>query len=401
MANKRIKNKSKNNGVRRKVVTINPRIRTNTIPASVNTASRIRATQPRQLNLFSNTDRLIHTVVPAGTVRGTVIYDQVITPSITSRLRTQASLFQKIQYVKLRFEVQTQTATATSGGYVVAFLHDPQMEVGTGETALRNLTAIQGTQTSKMWQSTDINIATTSQQYFTLNGNDIRLFSPGRFIVLSDGVPGNDVAITIQFHWTVKLTRPALQRLVNSLPQAVLTSSTLSIGSDSTDMSVIQSRNWNPNTNVFDTYSNDMSAAFTGLPPLQNLGGNTIYYTLPNPISLPIIGGDTPSLIIGFSVINGILQARSYFMPYSGSIQIATANRTFLWQGARLTPVLPDEFSGNTDVTFLVHALQSLSVNQQPMICKQLSVIKQIDSSTLMERLETKLLQLSTDLQHQ
>lgn len=329
------------------------------------------------MRLISNTDRLIHVTLPAGTPRGTVVYDQIITPSIAARLRTQASLFQKVTYARLRFEVQTQTPTTNGGGYVVSFLHDPQMDIGTGEAALRALTAVQGTQTSKFWQSVDMSIQTTSQQYFTLNGNDVRLFSPGRFVVLSDGAPTEPVAITILMHWTVGFTRPALQRLVNTLPQAVVTSSVLYSGTQN-----LRYANWNSQTNVYTPAigaegSDHLQDAVIGLPAIATIGTNVLWYQIPYPVALeqdvtPTVATSS-AFFVSFRVVDGNLIGRLHTLPNDANVIWANANATAprLIANTRLTPVLQDEFHGNTDGPFLVSASQSVSVNRQPMISKE------------------------------
>lgn len=381
-------------------------MRNSTIPASVNTASTVRATQSRNAMLASNTDRLLHVTLPVGAPKGSVIYDQVITPSIAARLRTQASLYQKIRYSRLEFEVQTQTPTTNSGGYVIAFLHDPTMEVGTGETALRSLTAVQGTKTSKFWQSSVLNVQTTSQEYFTLNGQDVRLFSPGRFVVLSDGPPTEAVSITIIFKWTVNLTRPALQRPVARYPQAVLTATGVKlfpgVSSDTSRNALMIYRNWNVTTNTFsppqptpnapgDSYN--VENAFSGLPPVSTIGDLVLYYQMPHPVTLEAdeVGGETFISIARFvsfrAAGDGHYVAKFHELPSDKFVIVPTSTVAteeggyMLIQGDRLNPVTADEFAGNADEVFLVSASPSVSVNRQPMISKEFQTLRPYESS--------------------
>jgi len=370
--------KSKANGNRqpkRQRQVLRPRMRAATIPASVNTASRIRSTQTKQVQLFSNTDRLLHTTVPVDAARGSVIYDQVITPSIADRLRTQASLFQKIEYARLRFEVQTQTPTTNGGGYVVAFLHDPEMDVGTGEAALRALTAVQGTQTSKNWQSVDMTVQTTNQQYFTLNGDDVRFFSPGRFVVLTDGPPTSPISVTILFHWTVKLTRPALQRLVNRFPQAVLVGSALISNNANLRYINITAAGVIANPGASDDAGFIMENAFIGLPPLLAIGSNILWYQIPFCVTTQN-GADSfidTARFVSFrsgTVAGGThYVGRLHYFPNDAQVVNGTRSSSILVQGDRLTPIIPDEFTGNiTDVITLSYTSPSISDNQRPMV---------------------------------
>lgn len=381
------------------------RMRAATIPASVNTASRIKSSQSRNLHAYSNTDRLVQLTLPAGAAKGTVIYDQVITPSIAARLRTQASLFQKVEYSRLRFEVQTQTPTTNGGGYVVAFLHDPQMDLGSGEAALRALTAVQGTNTSKFWQSVDMSVQTTRQQYFTLNGADVRLFSPGRFVVLSDGPPTEPVSITILFHWTVCFTRPALQRLVATLPQLVVVDSFLRSGQE-----YLRRSTWNPVTNVSTPPTNDttsasyrMDDAVSGLPAIGSIGNNILWYLLPSPVYLFQTGGQVvPAPFVSFRATPSTdteMQwgAKLHTLPSDdNAVQDAAANSgPQVFQGARLTPVVPDEYSGTVNGPFLMTASSSISVNQQPSISKSFSTMPRNPQTTTETQSESLTEQLS------
>jgi len=363
----------------------------------------MRSNQTRSLQQHSNTDRLAHVVVSAGTARGSEIYSQVITPSVAARLRTQASLFQKIEYAKLRFEIQTQAPTTVSGGYVVAFLHDPEMDVGTGETALRSLTAVQNTTTSKFWQSSVFNLQTTKQQYYTLSGQDIRLFSPGRLVVMVDGTPSEDVSITILMHWTVKFTRPALQRLVASLPQVVVTSSIL-YASDT----AVHYSNWSGG-NTFEPaidgvagVAGNLENALSGVPPASALGSNRYYVRIPQPVSINVQpdrgGGVKIANFISLSWNDGHLHGDWCELPDDNFIIFPTLGRFEIVQGTRLTPVVPDEFFGSTGGPFLVTASPSVSVNRREMISKIYSALPTEESTIQpmpMESLQDKLSKLA------
>lgn len=371
---------------------VQPKMRTATIPAAVNTASRIKSVQPKTIAVHQNTDRLVHVSLPADAVKGTVIYDQIITPSIADRLRTQAALFQKIRYSELRFEIQTQTATSNSGGYVAAFLHDPQMDIGSGETALRALSAVQGTVTSKFWQSTVMTVRATAQEYFTLNGNDVRLFSPGRLIVLSDGPPTTNVSITILMHWKVSLSRPAFQRLPVRLPQAVVIASFIY-----SDTQNLRYANWNPTNNTFNPTINSAGSEFlenaiSGLPPITAFGPNVLWYQLPTTISILTSATRVRNVnFISFRVVDGHIVGRLATLPSDENIEWAggtDGTDRMIFQNMRLTPVTSSEFSGTTEGPFLVSVSPSVSVNRQPMISKELLTIRPIESSPTLSKVD-------------
>lgn len=364
-----------------------PRIRTSTVPAPVNTASTIRARQPKGVVRQSATDRLFTTTLTAQAERGTVIYDQAITPSLLPRLRQQAGVFQKIIWHDLTFEVQTQTPTTTSGGYVVAFAVDPLLEVGSGQVALNAITTMQGAQTSKTWQSTVFKAPTTKQPLFVANGADERLYSPGRFLVFVDGPPNVNVAMTIIVRWTVSLSEPARLQPAQSTPQPTLTASFLYTGEEK-----VRWENWSPTTNTItpdptDPEAYNMLNAFSGLLPMA-LYQNIVYYRLPQQVPILTTAPISPLAIaafIGLVAEDGILVARLYRKPHPDEAIYANQSLyLFLTQGSTLFPISPREFSGNAAGAFLVTARASSSAPGHSLVCKKLQMIlptEQLESS--------------------
>jgi hypothetical protein len=370
------------------------RINTQTISAGVSTASRITAKQPSRMNVHKNTDRIGNFDVPVATSRGSLIYDQIITPGIASRLRVQASLFQRIKYIALTFEVQTQVATSTSGGYVVAFLKDPNMEVGSGLQALNNLTAVEGTQTSKNWQSVVFNVKPTNLLLYTLSGDDIRWFSPGRLIILSDGPPSSPLAMTVTMNWTVHLEQPALQRLVASFPQVTLIASGLKtrVGLPMTTF------NWTPTDNVETNVP--IRNGFSGLPPFDTFPtGNSFYAQAPYAV---VTAGDVASRFLEFEKGEGQLDwtvTLNYF-PSKTTRVASLETRTEFWQGDRFSPVVQSEFLGTANGALGFWSVrQSHSVNQQQMISKEYRGNQTLDSQNQLQTTQAQLNQLAERFQ--
>lgn len=385
---------SKNQRRKRRVATPNrvrtlnfQRIRTSTVPAPVNTASNIRSRQPRAIAQQSATDRLFTTTLRSQAERGTVIYDQAITPSLLPRLRQQAGVFQKICWHSLTFEIQTQTPTTTGGGYVVAFAVDPLLEVGSGQVALNAITTMQGAQTSKTWQSVVFSAPVTKNPLFVATGADLRLYSPGRLIVVVDGPPNVDVPITIIAKWTVSLSSPARVQLAQSIPQPTLTASFLYTGQEE-----VRFENWSPTSNsitpgVDDPKAKNMLTAFSGLMPLS-MYQSIVYYKMPHPV--PILTTDPISPLamaefIGFVADGETLVARLYRKPHPSEI-LYSSNSLYLVlsQGSLLFPISPREFSGNAAGAFLVVAQALSSAPGHSQVCKKLQMIQpdeQLDPS--------------------
>lgn len=399
---------NKNQRRKRRVATPNrvrtlnfQRIRTTTVPAPVNIASNIRSRQPRSIAQQSATDRLFTTTLRSQAERGTVIYDQAITPSLLPRLRQQAGVFQKICWHSLTFEIQTQTPTTTGGGYMVAFAVDPLLEVGSGQVALNAITTMQGAQTSKTWQSVVFSAPVTRNPLFVATGADLRLYSPGRLIVVVDGPPNVDVPITIIAKWTVSLSSPARVQLAQSIPQPTLTASFLYTGEDT-----VRWENWNPTTNTItpdteDAKAKNMLTAFSGLLPLS-MYQSTVFYKMPHPV--PILTTDPISPLamaefIGFVANGETLVARMYRKPHSSEVLYSSnANYLVLSQGSLLFPVSPREFSGNAAGAFLVTAQALSSAPGHSQVCKKLQMIQPDEQSNPSRGTVSELTLLSEEL---
>lgn len=372
------------------------RLRTSTIPAAVNTASNMRSRQPKKVVSTRNTDRFLHFVIPKGTERGTVVVQQLVATSMTARLRLQGALYQKWSIDEMIFEVQTQTPTTTTGGYVIGITNDPSVRVGVGEEALRTIVALDGSQTAKLWQSTVCHLRPNKTQVlFTSTGQDQRLYSPGTLFLITDGQTENDVSVTINLTWKCKFYNAIRTRAIQSLPQIGLTASCLITGAEK-----LSYRNWNPADNSLvptDTTSTYLENAFSGLPPANNLTGQTIWYSMPHPIAISSKREDgTLDLnnvsFIGFTSASNHWEGRLATLPSLERKSWGSENDFILTQSAILTPVQPTEYVGNRVLSFLVRALPSVSVNQQLMIYKEYQMAPLVKLGDKLSR-QQKLLQ--------
>nr|QXV86524.1 coat protein [Nodaviridae sp.] len=373
------------------------RVRTVNASAPINTASTNTSRQPKSLTQ-TNTDRLAAFTIKAGTARGTVMYDQIITPTITRRLSTQASLFQRVKYHKLTFDIQTQAPTTVSGGFVAAYYKDPSMDVGTGVEALNRMAAVQGSKTSKNWVSLEMPVTPSNDKLYTANGNDIRLFSPGRFRMLTDGTPSIDVNITINLVWTCTFSEPALQRLPLTLPLATLTASYLKTIDNSDELKAFNRTNQGePDVAV------PMEDAFPMLPTASTIGPNVLFYQLPSPFMT--LDSDGNPHVLHFMYFKVGTTGLQLFLSSSPDVldPIENAHQTyFAWRGFSATPVVPSEFIVPTSTSSGFWSVsQSPSVNQQSMISKQYLTPQRIESSSDSTTITDELSQLSTLLAHQ
>jgi hypothetical protein len=359
---------------RKKVKTkkLHPRMNLATIPAAVNTASHITSKQPKGI-LQTNTDRLIQVTIPAGTPRGSTIVDIPLPANSTPRMQTQSRLFQKWQVKRFTFTAQTQISTAVNGGYVMAHLRDPTMSIGTGEDALRNLTAVQGSQTSKNWQSTVLHVGAWEQSLFTANGNDPRLTTAGRLVMLVDGPPSVDMHITVTLSWTAYFSYPALQSLPLALPQLVLLASALQ--SSGASDGIVNPVNWNPATNAYTAIA-DHSTAFLGLPrDLTILNSITLFYRTPQ-FTVKHGGDDHIVNFLAVDAVSGQVRVRMTEAPSIAALTYGTDVNVIAWQGDTFMPVTPSEFTGTAEPpSGFWHASPFLSAQKQPMTSKEYQTV--------------------------
>lgn len=283
----------------------------------------------------------------------------------------------------------------------MAFASDPNLEIGSGLVALNAITTLQGAQTSKIWQSVVLKAPVTNLTLFVAPGQDLRFYSPGRFIGIVDGELNVDVSLTILVKWTVTLSSPARVQLAQSLPQPTLTGSFLYTGKE-----LVRWENWNPSDNTISpaldsSEATDMRRAFSGLLPMSAYN-DTIYYRLNNMV--PILTTDPISplaiaMFIGLKANGNALEGRLYRKPTSTEILYSSnSNYLLLSQGERITPINPREFSGNTSGAFFVSVRGSNSAPGLSQVYKTLQMVPMKPSSDQSEQPVTDLSLLSEEL---
>lgn len=156
---------------------------------------------------LSGVDRIMSFVLDPATLRGGTTFSETLVPSSFQRLGLVARAFQRIRWLKLRFRVEPQVSTATSGGYVAAFIKDPADRIGD----IQQLTSTQGSVTTKWWQSSIIDATPPDRLFYTSEGAELREYSPGKIVVMVDGEPTQKGNVTVFAEWTVHLSGPGLE----------------------------------------------------------------------------------------------------------------------------------------------------------------------------------------------
>lgn len=135
-----------------------------------------------------------------------------ISPGASSRLSSLSKAYQRIRWDSVRLIVTPQASAMTNGGYVCGFIMDPSDEAITA----KDLTASQGSQTKKWYESAVVNMPRKTDLLYTSPGEDPRLNIPSTFWIIGEGPPSSDLTVIITFHWTVTLMTPTLEDVSSS-----------------------------------------------------------------------------------------------------------------------------------------------------------------------------------------
>lgn len=318
------------------------------------------------------------------------------------RLARYAALYQKWSVNSIRFEIQTQTATTRPGGYVVAITNDPSVLIGSGLTALSTANAMDGAITSKMWQSTVIRYHPDGTVYFCSAGDDPRLFSPGKLLLITDGETDASVDITVIMHWDITFYHAIRTPIINQLPQAGITASYLYTGNRA-----VRYANWDPVSNtsvppIAGPGSTHLEMALSGVPPMDAVGSNILWYQLPHPVIVNNVEGDVTvaenCYFLSLRIVDGHYEGRVHNLPSDSHVKWGATNAIIMTQNTLLTPVTPAEFEGNAAVSFLALARKLPSVGQQLMISKEFQEHPLPESKMQLQQAQSKLEQLSSAL---
>lgn len=170
--------------------------------------SRIPATRGGAIRV-SGEDRLAAFDIKS---KSSVFTTVTISPGASSRLSSLARAYQRIKWDSVRIIVTPQASAMTNGGYVCGFIMDPSDQAVTA----KDLTASQGSQTKKWYESAVVVMPRKMDLLYTSPGEDPRLNTPSSFWIIGEGAPSSDLTVIVTFHWTVTLSQPTLEDLSES-----------------------------------------------------------------------------------------------------------------------------------------------------------------------------------------
>lgn len=160
--------------------------------------------------IISGTDRIFTSDFTAENLRaGTKISEVIVDNGISARLKTMSRAFEKMRWLSLQFRVAAKGGSTTSGGYIAAFIPDPLDEGIRYEQLLSHRGAVSG----KWWETMQVGAVLSPVDLFTSSsGGDLRLHSPGKLVIYSDGAPsGSNTPLTVDVMWRVELKAPGFE----------------------------------------------------------------------------------------------------------------------------------------------------------------------------------------------
>nr|WOK58420.1 MAG: coat protein [Wufeng shrew carmotetravirus 1] len=189
--------------------------------APVNVRKTVVNRQPQnKVVRQSGTDILAHIDDVSTLTRGQVIVDALVAPNMVDRLKRIAGSFQRIKYVSMVFTIVNGSPSSQSGTYVAAFVKDATDVYNSGEGSIDKLMSNSGSKLQKLWDNTTIRVS-NNRWFYTSDSAEIRFSSPGKLVVLMDGVASQKGSMTISMAWTVDLQQQTLEDDVETIPSLV------------------------------------------------------------------------------------------------------------------------------------------------------------------------------------
>lgn len=155
---------------------------------------------------FRATERLETFEVVSGASTEKVV---ALTSGITERFRRMASCFQRVRWHSAILNVVGKFPSIAAGGYLVAPVADSADE-GLPLTA-EFIATQRGVQTGKWWENKRVVMPLTNKLLYTSVGEDPRLYTPGFFAFISDGVPSQAGSVTFTLSYDVEFSVPGIQ----------------------------------------------------------------------------------------------------------------------------------------------------------------------------------------------
>lgn len=148
------------------------------------------------------------TIAAAAGLDNTVVFDQIISAAVFPRLSRISSAYQRYRFTSLEFQVQPMCPSTTGGGYIAGFLKDPT----DADTSFDAIQGSFGPAVAKWWEHKTVHVRPPADLLWTSLGENIRLASPGKFVLTNVGTNTDIVNVSVLCKWVAELSVPSLER---------------------------------------------------------------------------------------------------------------------------------------------------------------------------------------------
>lgn len=203
-----------NTGPRRKtLVFTNSNATSRTMPVALLTRNSPSAVTTTSRQSGKDLLQVLSTSTTSSYPLGSAVMEGLITAETSLRLSTLARAYQRIRWTALRFTIEASYSSLSGGGFIACFVQDPSDRPPEDpQAALQWAMAQQYSVDSKWWDSTQLIVSRDPDLLWTSVTDDAeRLYSPGKFVVVSKGGPGQVGSLTVSFEWTVVLSEPTIE----------------------------------------------------------------------------------------------------------------------------------------------------------------------------------------------
>lgn len=200
--------------------------------AAVSTGVSYRNSAAQSAAREAGRDRFMHVDDISKIDAGHSVVTLVFSPHLLPRLARLASAYQRYVVHKLVFHIVPMVSTATSGGYVAAFVRDPDDQIN-GKNAANILTATAGSITTKWWQDSSVACPQVADRFYTATtpGQE-RFSSPGALCIAVDGKATQSGSLTIYCEYDVSFYAAGLESQPDNGNVVVVTDLRMAAGND-------------------------------------------------------------------------------------------------------------------------------------------------------------------------
>lgn len=298
---------------------------------------------------------------------GDVIVEEVITCQSFKRLAELAGSYQRVKWNKLQFKVQSQLPTATSGGYIAAFVADPDDVIGGSPSQRAELMSNKNAIAAKAYDMVKLDANVKGRSLFTSQTGESRLYSPGLFAMVLNGVISAHGSMMIWVDWDVTLSIPTAHSPAQLLPGLRILAPFAGLAAGRTGL-------WAKDAAGDTLFSDPVFnlRALIGEEAFENFQGQSAFF-LP-PAGRAWVGDDDETYegnIVGLDMKSSQTMGLYLIENFNGAVNIKAKNDHCIFvRGSEFVPTSVEDFQVGSVLRRLT-ALPSRSLTKPPMYSRR------------------------------